>query len=384
MTNHFLEINYEPTERWLRPILARLHQSSSTIIKERMEAWGETPLRKLGLAIGTKLTMLPIVVARANRQIQFLSEQLDESRVDRCLNQGAAYRLSDQSFPFEILVDLRLISLFESRSTYEIVGRFLKEFFSHILGRDVSQEELQALLKAEGIDTQWIQELRKNRMLFFHNTAPWLAIHILSKAPLRFELVLLKKVARDATTPGDRLVDSVAAGAWDQPNSPARSSHSGRKLSPTHAEIERSHPTSPRQDPAQRKGSSGCRRLCILALDHGQNQCRQQRWRLRLSPRHVPINRIRWQPPSVPTAGVRKGPRTDAAIAPVRTAGEATSANHQLYSRGQTVLGQVSAERVPASRSSAVQLLPLAVRWGGVRAPRLQSISQKLYHQTEF
>jgi len=169
-----------------------------------MKAWGETPLRELGQAIGTKLTMLPVVVARVNRQIQFLSEQLDESRVDRCLNRGAAYRLCDQSFPFEILVDLDSFP-FESRSTYEIVGRFLKGFFSHILRRDVSQEELQALLKVEGIDTQWIQELRENRILFFHNTAPCLAIYILSKAPLRFELVLLKKVARDATTPGDRL-----------------------------------------------------------------------------------------------------------------------------------------------------------------------------------
>ena len=100
MTNDYLEINYEPTERWLRPILARLHQSSNTIIQKRMKAWGETPLRELGLAIGTKLTMLPVVVARVNRQIKLLGDQLDESRVDQCLNQGAAYRLSDQSFPF--------------------------------------------------------------------------------------------------------------------------------------------------------------------------------------------------------------------------------------------------------------------------------------------
>jgi len=204
MTNNYLEINYEPTERWLRPILARLHQSSNTIIQKRMKAWGETPLRELGLAIGTKLTMLPVVVARVNRQIQLLGDQLDESMVDCCLKRDAGYSLSDQSFPFEILVDLDSF-LFESRSTYEIIVSFLKEFFNHILGRDVNQEELQALLKAEGIDTQWIKELRENRNLFSHNTAPWLAIHILSRAPLRFELVLLKKVARDAAGCGDRL-----------------------------------------------------------------------------------------------------------------------------------------------------------------------------------
>jgi hypothetical protein len=169
-----------------------------------MKRWGETPLRELGLAIGTKLTMLPIVAARVNRQIQRLGDELDESRVDRCLDRGSAYRLGDPSFPFEILVDLDSF-LFESRSTYEIVGHFLKEFFRHILGRDVSQEELQALLKAQGIDTQWIQELRDNRILFFHNTAPWIAIHILSKRPLRFELVLLKKGAKDAATPEDHL-----------------------------------------------------------------------------------------------------------------------------------------------------------------------------------
>jgi hypothetical protein len=204
MVNEYLHFNYDPRERWLRPILARLHQSSSTILRERLKAWGETPLRELGLAIATKLTMLPVVVARVNQQIQRLSEQLDESRVEKCLNRGAAYLLREQSLPYEILVDVDSF-LFESRSTYELVGRFLKEFFSHILARDVSEDELQALLKAEGIDTRWIQELRDNRILFFHTTAPWLANRILSKAPLRFKLVLLKKVAKDSATPGDYL-----------------------------------------------------------------------------------------------------------------------------------------------------------------------------------
>jgi len=65
--------------------------------------------------------------------------------------------------------------IFETRSLYEIVGKFLVTLFEILFDRKITQEELKSLLSSQGIDTRWIDELRDARILFFHETAPWLA-----------------------------------------------------------------------------------------------------------------------------------------------------------------------------------------------------------------
>jgi hypothetical protein len=200
----YLHINYEPHGgSWLLTILARLNQTSSARLRERLDTWGTTPLRELGLALATKLTMLPIIAERVNREIERLAEELDnESRINECLDHGAGYRITDKLLPYEILIDIDSF-LFESRSAYEIVGKFLKEFFEHILRRRVTEVQLKARLEVRIPDIRWIEELREKRILFFRETAPWIAVCISSKNPLRFELVVLRKNVKDFTDPNN-------------------------------------------------------------------------------------------------------------------------------------------------------------------------------------
>ena len=76
--------------------------------------------------------------------------------------------------PYRLLVDLDSF-LFELRSTYEIVGKFLGGFFGRVLGRKLQEAEVIAALEASGNDTK----------------------------PFKYNLVVLKKNARDLSNAED-------------------------------------------------------------------------------------------------------------------------------------------------------------------------------------
>lgn len=204
MAIEYLHIDYEPPSRgWLLRIMKRLNESSSSTLRERMSTWGSSHLKEMGFALTTKLAMLSRVLCRVDQQLQRLGEQLnDEALIDKCIRRGAAYKITDKALPYELLTDIDSF-LFESRSAYEIIGHFLCQFFDHILKRRINEAQLKKLLDARNVDTRWIEELKCDRILFFHNTTPWLALEFVSRKPLRFELLILKKNVNDFTNPDD-------------------------------------------------------------------------------------------------------------------------------------------------------------------------------------
>lgn len=62
--------------------------------------------------------------------------------------------------PPSLLLDMDSF-IFETRSLYEIMGKFLVELFRTLFGRAVTEADLQAILSASEIDTRWIAELRE-------------------------------------------------------------------------------------------------------------------------------------------------------------------------------------------------------------------------------
>lgn len=207
MTQRYLHIGYTPpSSSWLLTIMSYLNQSSIVTLRRRMQSWGTTPLKEMGLALSTKLAMITQVVRRVDSQLQRLNSQLSNntSVIKEHIRKGAAYKISDKDLPFELLVDLDSF-LFESRSAYEIFGNFLKEFFERIFDRKINEDELKNMLSTQGFDVRWIQVLKDNRILFFHQIAPWIALDIISINPLRFDIVILKRDVIGSTSPDDDL-----------------------------------------------------------------------------------------------------------------------------------------------------------------------------------
>ncbi len=76
---------------------------------------------------------------------------------------------------WETLVDLDGF-LFEARSAYEILGKLLIICFAFVLQKKIQEKDVWDAVREQGVRIDWIEVLRVHRILFFHNTAPWLAI----------------------------------------------------------------------------------------------------------------------------------------------------------------------------------------------------------------
>jgi hypothetical protein len=192
-----LHIGYfPPWSGWLLQIMTRLRSSSSATLRNRIEVWGDTALSEMGCALATKMSMLGRVIRRFDLQMQCLNDELkDESdaTLGDLVRNGAVYTTRDEALPYEILAEVDSF-FFESRSAYEIVGKFLAKFFDRVLAEHVSETEIIAQLERERIDTRWIKQLRDHRVLFFHHTAPWIALEVVSWEPRRFDLLVFKKL----------------------------------------------------------------------------------------------------------------------------------------------------------------------------------------------
>jgi hypothetical protein len=163
-----------------------------------MEEWG-TPLSEMGCSLATKISILGRVIRRFDAEMVRLNDELKEKtdeEIRTLLRGGFVFTTRDEHLPYDILAAVETF-LFESRSAYEIVGKFLREFFQRILGQTVTEEALITGLEADGVDIRWIDQLRDHRVLFFHNTAPWIALEVVSWQPRRFELLVLKKTVPD-------------------------------------------------------------------------------------------------------------------------------------------------------------------------------------------
>jgi hypothetical protein len=173
------------------------------MLREAFDHWSDTPLKELGFAITTRMHMLSLCIRGLNARVEELRKEMnaDVPQVDACLSRGYAFTFKDNDLAYHLLLDMDSF-IFETRSLYEIVGRFLVSLFQLLFNRKMAEDEIQSLLSIQGIDTRWIGELREARKLFFHETAPWLAVQV-ARGSNRFDPVLLKRQMITFEDPSD-------------------------------------------------------------------------------------------------------------------------------------------------------------------------------------
>jgi hypothetical protein len=193
MSIQYLHIDYTPSSGWVLQIMARLLKSPDERLRAAFDQWSDTPLKELGFAITTRMHMLGRCLLRLNARVAELRSELtsDIAKTDVCISRGQAFKLRNHELAYELLLDMDSF-VFETRSLYEIMGKFLTQLFQALFGHTVTESELQSILSRAGIDTRWIVELRENRKLFFHETAPWLAVQVQQENSV-FDPIFLKK-----------------------------------------------------------------------------------------------------------------------------------------------------------------------------------------------
>jgi hypothetical protein len=194
VSSSYLHIAYLPQSAgWLLPVITAVKSAASAGLRDRASAWGQSPLCELGFAVSTKLAILPEVIRLVDKLLQDLGREVAQlSNLDEHVEKQAGFVPNDKDLPYKILAAVDLF-VYESRSTYEIVGKFVRSFSKEILETHLDEEQVKAVLRTSGIEDSWIADLADQRKLFFHDTAPWIALKIFSRTPLKTDLLILKR-----------------------------------------------------------------------------------------------------------------------------------------------------------------------------------------------
>jgi hypothetical protein len=194
----YLHIAYIPKSAgWLLPIITAVKGARSPQLRRRADSWPDSDLSQLGLAVSTKLAILPHVSQGFQSLLDQLGKEVaDLKDLEEHIQEQAGFVPKDGHLPYRLLASIDAF-IYEFRSTYEIVGRFLVAFSARILGSQLTEQQVTSLLRESGISDAWVADLADQRKVFFHNTAPWIAVKIVSRRPLACELLILRRNVRD-------------------------------------------------------------------------------------------------------------------------------------------------------------------------------------------
>lgn len=103
------------------------------------------------------------------------------------------YQLEDEELVFRILESLDAF-LYEWRSAYELIAKFLKGLFESVLQRPLNEKTIKKELLDRGCDIRWIDVLHDERITYFHDTSPWIALRKLPIGePTAFEMLIVRR-----------------------------------------------------------------------------------------------------------------------------------------------------------------------------------------------
>ena len=158
---------------WTLHTRSRLDQLRSQRLKARLEWSRDSEIGKLELTVASKLAMLLLVKNRVNLELKELIQELNEraDAIALCIEHSSVLPLRDPSAVWRLMVDVDTFIL-QSRSTYEIVGKFLKAFFARVFEKQIDERDIRNAVAERGVDWTWVEMLSKARKEFFHNLAP--------------------------------------------------------------------------------------------------------------------------------------------------------------------------------------------------------------------
>ena len=173
---NYVFFEFNPRITWLYPIWNALNATTSKTLREASSK-RDSALSDFAIAVATKLAIFSTVVNRFNADYRRLLKLAvdDAQQIKTNRETGTVWRVANEFIAYELLADIEAF-IFEARSTYEILGKFSDTFSRVIFNQILTEEDLKTVLRDGGLDVAWTTLLRDERILFFHDTAPWLAL----------------------------------------------------------------------------------------------------------------------------------------------------------------------------------------------------------------
>jgi len=162
-------------------------------LRERYVKWQELGLAELGMAVATRIDLTVRASYRLGELIKRLRDEIKKSgQLELHLLEGLCFMPADQRVLYDICVAVDSF-YFELRSCFEVLRRFVLRFMRQMLRKPMSEAQFANVLHELGVETSWIDPVRENRALFFHNTAPWIALEIHHRKPIECSLLVMKE-----------------------------------------------------------------------------------------------------------------------------------------------------------------------------------------------
>jgi hypothetical protein len=189
-----LHLGFNPSSNaWIGDLQTLSKRSSIPLVRERSDRWAEFRLGEISLAIATRLAIVTQIELRLQSQMTLLADEVRRSgKLDYLLDRFGAFHPESKSLVFEICAGVDAC-FFEWRSLYELLVKFAKVFCRRVLGIKLHDSKLTEILSSSGLPTNWVNRLKDHRELFFHETAPWIALEVLERSPLKCSFVIMKE-----------------------------------------------------------------------------------------------------------------------------------------------------------------------------------------------
>lgn len=182
MKNHkILKVAYFGRTNWIYPVLNELNEAMRKKYKN-------SDLREWGLSISTKLDMIALLIHNINNKLLKIQKELKENirKVDECIEKNVTYEVESEEDVFILLAYIES-AVFEVKSTYDLLIKYVTHFTRDILGKNIKESKFMKECEKNGLDENWRDNLRAVRDDLIHNYAPWISF---KKVGDNFELMI--------------------------------------------------------------------------------------------------------------------------------------------------------------------------------------------------
>jgi hypothetical protein len=189
----YLEIEYRPAH-WVHQLRAEIAKTPALAAADAR--WSGSRLLDLAFALETRIGNLDEIARLANENIRLVVDELQHADIDHFLEGGYAYRVRNQVALRRVIIALNSM-IVESRSCFETLAKFYREFvrnyFNETLSKEASYAKVAATVDAEG----WADDLGLNRSDILHGRSPWIRFAVQS-GPRQYQPVLILEYRIDA------------------------------------------------------------------------------------------------------------------------------------------------------------------------------------------
>jgi len=176
--------------RW--PLSLRAAINTIPILTIKDAAWREGRLSDLAFAVSTRLGYLPDIIRVIDESLYALGLELagKDAEINNLRAEGSVYTFGDYRAVRKLLIGAGSF-ITESRSCFENLACFYREFLRNYFEEMVSVASSYAIVAHMASTEQWADDLQRIRHDLLHERSMWLAFEVRSGQTPRYEPLLL-------------------------------------------------------------------------------------------------------------------------------------------------------------------------------------------------